>query len=66
MKMVNQEQFILWTAHPGTKSSETYPDDYKEKDFSAIDSSEHRGSLPPSTSRKNGYARSVTLPPTMT
>jgi hypothetical protein len=33
MKMVNQEQSILWTAHPRTKSSETYPDDYKDKDF---------------------------------
>jgi hypothetical protein len=33
MKMVNQEQSIIWTAHPRTKSSETYPDDYKAKDF---------------------------------
>jgi len=33
MKMVNQEQSILWTAHPRTKSSETYPDQYKDKDF---------------------------------
>jgi hypothetical protein len=33
MKMVNQEKSILWTAHPRTKSSETYPDQYKDKDF---------------------------------
>jgi len=33
MKMVNQEQSILWTAHPRTKSSEVYPDNYKDKDF---------------------------------
>ena len=33
MKMVNQEQSIIWTAHPRTKSSETYPDGYKDKDF---------------------------------
>ena len=33
IKMVNQEKSILWTAHPRTKSSETYPDQYKDKDF---------------------------------
>jgi hypothetical protein len=33
MKMVDQEKSILWTAHPRTKSSETYPDQYKDKDF---------------------------------
>ena len=33
MKMVNQEQSIIWTAHPRTKSSETYPDGYKDKNF---------------------------------
>ena len=33
MTMVNQEQSILWTAHPRTKSSEVYPDNYKDKDF---------------------------------
>jgi hypothetical protein len=30
---VNREQGILWTAHPRTKSSAMYPDDYKDKDF---------------------------------
>lgn len=33
LKMVNQEQAIIWTAHPRTKSSEMYPDGYKDKDF---------------------------------
>ncbi len=33
LKMVNQEQSILWTAHPRTKSSEVFPDGYKDKDF---------------------------------
>ncbi len=33
MKMVNKEQSILWTAHPRTKSSEVFPDNYKDKDF---------------------------------
>ncbi len=33
MKMVNKEQAILWTAHPRTKSSAMYPDEYKDKDF---------------------------------
>ena len=33
MKMIDQEQSIIWTAHPRTKSSETYPDGYKDKDF---------------------------------
>jgi hypothetical protein len=30
---VDREQGILWTAHPRTKSSAMYPDEYKDKDF---------------------------------
>jgi hypothetical protein len=30
---VNREQGILWAAHPRTKSSAMYPDEYKDKDF---------------------------------
>jgi len=30
---VNREKGILWTAHPRTKSSAMYPDEYKDKDF---------------------------------
>lgn len=33
MKMVNQEQSVIWTAHPRTKSSEVFPDNYKDKEF---------------------------------
>jgi hypothetical protein len=33
LKMVGQEQAIIWTAHPRTKSSALYPDTYKDKDF---------------------------------
>jgi hypothetical protein len=33
LRFVNQEQGILWTAHPETKSSEGYPAAYKDKDF---------------------------------
>ena len=33
LEMVNREQGILWTAHPRTKSSENYPEAYKDKDF---------------------------------
>ena len=33
LNMVNREQGILWTAHPRTKSSEGYPEAYKDKDF---------------------------------
>ena len=33
LKMVNQEQGIMWTAHPRTKSSEGYPEAYKDQDF---------------------------------
>ena len=33
LKMVNKEQGILWTAHPRTKSSEGYPETYKDQDF---------------------------------
>jgi hypothetical protein len=33
LKMVNQEKGIFWTAHPRTKSSEGYPETYKDKDF---------------------------------
>lgn len=33
LKMVNQEHGILWTAHPRTKSSEGYPEGYKDRDF---------------------------------
>ena len=30
---VNREEGILWAAHPRTKSSAMYPDEYKDKDF---------------------------------
>jgi hypothetical protein len=33
LKMVNLEHGIIWTAHPRTKSSEGYPEAYKDKDF---------------------------------
>ncbi len=33
MKMINNEQSILWVAHPRTKSSAMYPDMYKDQDF---------------------------------
>lgn len=33
LRMVNQEQGIMWTAHPRTKSSEGYPEAYKDQDF---------------------------------
>jgi hypothetical protein len=33
LNMVNREQGIMWTAHPRTKSSEGYPEAYKDKDF---------------------------------
>jgi len=33
LDMVNREHGILWTAHPRTKSSEGYPEAYKDKDF---------------------------------
>ena len=33
LKMVNKEQGIFWTAHPRTKSSEGYPETYKNTDF---------------------------------
>ncbi len=33
VKFVNDEQGIIWTAHPRTKSSEGYPEAYKDKDF---------------------------------
>jgi hypothetical protein len=33
LNMVNREQGIFWTAHPRTKSSEGYPEQYKDKDF---------------------------------
>jgi hypothetical protein len=33
LNMVNREQGIFWTAHPRTKSSEGYPELYKDKDF---------------------------------
>jgi hypothetical protein len=33
LKMVNKENGIFWTAHPRTKSSEGYPETYKDKDF---------------------------------
>ncbi|HZY72077.1 MAG TPA: hypothetical protein VFE22_03105 [Edaphobacter sp.] len=32
-EMVKRENGIIWTAHPRTKSSELYPDGYKDKDF---------------------------------
>jgi hypothetical protein len=31
--MVNKEGGIMWTAHPRTKSSAMYPDEYKDKDY---------------------------------
>ena len=33
LNMVNREHGILWTTHPRTKSSEGYPDAYKDKPF---------------------------------
>ncbi|MDR3753188.1 MAG: hypothetical protein P4K93_07105 [Terracidiphilus sp.] len=30
---INREQGILWVAHPRTKSSAMYPDQYKDRDF---------------------------------
>ncbi len=33
LKFVNQEKGIMWVAHPRTKSSEGYPEAYKDKDF---------------------------------
>ncbi len=33
LNMVNREHGIIWTAHPRTKSSENYPDAYKDKGF---------------------------------
>ena len=33
LNMVNREQGIIWTTHPRTKSSEGYPEAYKDKDF---------------------------------
>jgi hypothetical protein len=33
LKMVNQEHGLIWTTHPRTKSSEGYPEAYKDKDF---------------------------------
>ncbi|MGA7835553.1 MAG: hypothetical protein WCA31_10150, partial [Acidimicrobiales bacterium] len=30
---INREQGIIWVAHPRTKSSAMYPDEYKDKDF---------------------------------
>lgn len=32
-KFVNQQGGVMWTAHPRTKSSEGYPEAYKDKDF---------------------------------
>ena len=33
LRMVNQENGIMWTAHPRTKSSEGFPEAYKDQDF---------------------------------
>jgi hypothetical protein len=33
VKMLNREQGIIWAAHPRTKSSAMYPDEYKDKDY---------------------------------
>jgi hypothetical protein len=33
LKMINETQSIMWTAHPRTKSSAVFPDMYKDKDF---------------------------------
>jgi hypothetical protein len=33
LSMINREHGIIWTAHPRTKSSEGYPEAYKDKDF---------------------------------
>jgi len=32
-KFLNQENGIIWVAHPRTKNSENYPDAYKDQDF---------------------------------
>jgi len=32
-KFVDREQGIIWVAHPRTKSSAMYPDEYKDKDY---------------------------------
>jgi hypothetical protein len=37
LNMVNQEHGIIWTTHPRTKSSEGYPEAYKDKDFFLTD-----------------------------
>ena len=33
MNFVNREKGIIWVAHPRTKSSTLYPDEYKDKNF---------------------------------
>ena len=33
LKMINETQSIMWTAHPRTKSSAVFPDMYQNKDF---------------------------------
>ena len=33
LKFANQEKGIIWVTHPRTKSSEGYPEAYKDKDF---------------------------------
>ncbi|HEY7306854.1 MAG TPA: hypothetical protein VH601_22200 [Bryobacteraceae bacterium] len=33
LNMVNREHGIIWTTHPRTKSSEGYPEAYKDRDF---------------------------------
>lgn len=32
-EMINREGGVIWAAHPRTKSSEGYPESYKDKDF---------------------------------
>lgn len=33
LEMINREGGVMWAAHPRTKSSEGYPETYKDKDF---------------------------------
>ncbi len=33
LNMINREKSIIWTAHPRTKSSENFPEAYKDQDF---------------------------------
>ena len=54
LKMINETQSIMWTAHPRTKSSALFPDMYKDKDFFLSDRfiGESWESLPADLSQK--------------